>query len=136
MSSSMKQREDCPAFQKVGKHEKVLSVDLDGTLFSSPVPQEIGLPIEGEVLRLRKLKAMGFYIIIHTARINNECEEVWGPQEHLIREALEKAGVPYDEIWAGRGKPIACHYIDDRSWKTVAAFFQEVEYRGELCGNR
>ena len=125
----MSQREDCPAFRRAGTHNRTIAVDLDGTLFSGVGCKEIGAPILGEVERLRKLKARGFYIIIHTARINDECETAWGAQLPGIEKALMDADCPHDEVWQGRGKPVACFMADDRSWKTVAALCAELDWQ-------
>ena len=122
-------REDCPAFLRAGAHERTIAVDLDGTLFSGVGCREIGPPIAGEIIRVRQLKARGYYIIIHTARINDECEASWGPQLAGIEVALRKEYCPYDEIWQGRGKPVACFYADDRSWKTVAGLCAELDWK-------
>ena len=126
---TMPKREDCPAFRRAGAHERTIAVDLDGTLFSGVGCKEVGAPISSEIDRLWKLKSVGYYIIIHTARINNECEAAWGPQLDKIIEALKASGCPYDEIWQGRGKPVACHYADDRSFKTVAALYEDLEWK-------
>lgn len=125
----MTRREDCPAFRRAGAHEKTIAVDLDGTLFGGVGCKEIGPPILGEILRMRQLKSLGYYIIIHTARINDECEAAWGTQFPGIEKALADAGCPYDEIWQGRGKPVACYMADDRSWKTVAALSADLKWK-------
>lgn len=33
----------------------------------------------------------------------------------LVEQYMEKNSLPYDEIWSGRGKPLAIAYVDDRS---------------------
>ena len=131
--SKTKRRDDCPAYLRAGVHEKTIAIDLDGTVFEGTGCKEIGVPIAGAIERMSKLKASGYYIIIHTARINDECEAVWGPQLSKIEMALHAADCPYNEIWQGRGKPIACYQIDDRSYVTVAAFCEKIKWR-EICG--
>lgn len=125
----MKSREkspDCPTFKKLGSHGKMIGIDLDDTLLVGN-GQFPGQPFPGVVARVKRLKELGYYILIHTARINDECEKIWGPQEPVITAALNEAGIPFDEIWTGRGKPICCKMADDKSYKTVAELMEEIE---------
>lgn len=119
-------RDDCHFFKKYGAHGKVIAVDLDGTLCVNKFP-EVGKPLPGVVERMRRLKQLGCYIIIHTARINPLYNDTFGEQVGKIHCALAEYGIPYDEIWMEEGKPLACHMIDDKAFRTVAALLDHLE---------
>lgn len=128
----MMKSDDCPAFKRAGAHKRTVAVDLDGTLFGMTGGKEIGKPLPGVAQRMLALKEKGFHIIIHTARMCDECQEIWGPQGTEILTALHLAGIPFDEIWNGRGKPIACHYVDDKAWTSVAELIEHVEWHERM----
>jgi hypothetical protein len=94
--------------------EKTILVNADGTLYPFRWPGRIGSPHPGVVESLRRLKAAGWRIVIHTARAS----EVW-PQEFRRREVakverfLRKYGVPCDKITAD--KEPSEHVVDDRA---------------------
>lgn len=117
---------DCPAFKRTGAHGMTIAIDLDGTLFDHDGGPEIGPVLPGVAQRMRSLAAQGYRIVIHTSRMNSECEAAWGPQLPRIEAALRGAGIPWDEIWQGQGKPITCHIIDDKSWPSVAAAYEQL----------
>lgn len=101
------------------KHEhksKAICVDFDGVIAElSPSLEDMGQVIPGAVEGIRKLRALGYKIIIHTARPSHP--------EHVkkIEEYLKAEGVPYDEIGVNSDcewesvKPLADLYIDDRA---------------------
>lgn len=108
------------------KQTKIIAVDLDGVIFEADLPQflKYGLDYFGKVmpdakLALELLKSNGWKIIIHTCRLNPNTEmnkEYTIPElREKVRAMLEKEGIPYDEIFAGKGKPLADFYIDDRA---------------------
>lgn len=119
-------RDTCPAFILMGTHNRVVAVDLDDTLLSGKFP-EVGQPLPSVVSRMWRLKEIGFRIIIHTARICPGREAIREEQLEAIHAVLHVHEIPYDEIWTGAGKPIACAYIDDKSYPSVAAFLEKME---------
>ncbi len=103
-----------------------IAVDLDGTIipddwqgqrhFSEPS----GVALEV----LDRLRKEGYYIIIHTCRVQEPDEEHIALAEGLSVEEraalvagfLDENEIPYDEIWTKRGKPYADVYVDDKSY--------------------
>lgn len=99
---------------------KTIALDVDGVLAKydgwSGV-DHFGEPIEGAVEFTKKLKQMGFDIIIHTCRCS---EGINKPEKgHLlgnrVRDYLDEHGFVYDHIHIEGGKPIASFYIDDNA---------------------
>lgn len=98
--------------------KKSVCVDLDGVLAKYDGWKGVdyfGDPIPGarEFLQILRTK---YEVIIYTCRCR---EGISGPEKsHLlinrVREWLDKHDMPYDDIDAGSGKPIASYYIDDR----------------------
>ena len=76
---------------------KAIAVDFDHTLV------DVDKALPGARDAMETLKAMGYYIIIHSCN-----DEEW------IRKTLNTLEIPWDEIWTSLGKPIADAYIDDR----------------------
>jgi hypothetical protein len=102
------------------KHQRTICYDLDGTLaeYNGWQGEEvIGEPIKNIVVDLKKEKENGSKIIIHTSRINLELHPDYTLEEQveLVKNWLNKNGIPYDEIWQGIGKPMADRYVDDHS---------------------
>jgi len=77
------------------------------------------LPLPGAIETLKKLKAEGHYIIIHSARnmaaCNNNLGKIIANQAPIFIEWFKKYGVEYDELIFG--KPLADIYIDDKGFK-------------------
>lgn len=95
-------------------------IDLDGTICpikSSNETYSDLLPYPGAAERIRALRALGNYIIIHTARNMATCESNVGKVMRNIGkitlEWLDKYEIEYDEIYFG--KPNADVYLDDRA---------------------
>lgn len=95
---------------------KAICVDFDGVIaeFADDI-QEFGRLIPGAPEAISELKALGYRIIIHTARPSH--------QDHKERLCgyLHAHGIPFDEIntnshcaWES-AKPVADLYIDDRA---------------------
>ena len=83
-------------------------VDLDGVLAKYDRwrgPLRIGRPVPGAKRFLQDLQVMGLYVIIASARDSLTPVRIW----------LMKNKMPYNELWEGRGKPVACAYVDDRA---------------------
>lgn len=92
--------------------------DLDNTLVSfSVIPNDYTTvePIEKNIKKLRKLKEMGHYIIISTARRmqthKGNVSKIIADVGKITLDTLDKFNIPYDEIHFG--KPHAHFYIDD-----------------------
>lgn len=104
------------------EEEKVIVVDLDGTLCSIRREGELYDvdPYYPVVEKLRAYKENGFYIIIDTARnmrtYHGNIGKINANTLKSILAWLDRHQIPYDEIhvgkpWAGRRG----FYIDDRS---------------------
>lgn len=123
----------CPLFLKQGVHGKVLAIDLDDTLFTGHHFPEVGGPLPSVLKRLAWLNKRGYEIIIHTSRINSTyAAGQIDSQINVVREALIRYSLPIYEIWTGIGKPMACHYVDDKAWKSLAALVNELEYQEDM----
>ena len=113
-------------------HDRI-AIDLDKTILQTnwnrwkeEGMEYFGNPKPGALAALKKLKERGFYIIIHTCRTNTEANHGYthGELREIVDKALRERGVPFDEIWIERGKPLAMYYIDDsaihfESWEQV-----------------
>lgn len=116
-------KDDCPGFIRMGAHHRILAIDLDETILRGKFPA-VGDPLPSVVSRMRHLKEMGCRIIIHTSRINPAYADIQEEQIEAIRAALHIHNISYDEIWTEAGKPLACAYIDDKSYPSIAAFLE------------
>lgn len=103
-------------------HRGIIVVDLDGTICEHRYPA-FGEPIAGAQEALRRLKAAGFWIVIHTVRTSSHWQaaeayaaEVNSPE--AVQAFLQRHEIPYDEIWM-HDKPLAVAYIDDRALRLV-----------------
>lgn len=100
------------------KYKKRIAIDFDGVIHSYHKGWQDG-EIYGDVIceaceALKRLKDMGYSIVIHTARIV-ELDGTLGINEKRmveLKEFLDKNYVPYDEI---APKIAAKFYIDDRA---------------------
>jgi hypothetical protein len=103
--------------------DKTIAVDFDDTI----VVRVFGtlVPAKDCIEALQILRDQGYKIIIHSAR----SWEHW--QDRIEREnemtnLLNSWEIPYDEVYAGKGKPPAMAYIDDRglrfadNWMDIA----------------
>ncbi|MBN2152422.1 MAG: hypothetical protein JW839_13300 [Candidatus Lokiarchaeota archaeon] len=109
-------------------------IDLDGVICSLKQDDQTYAdvtPLPGAVEKLKRLKADGHYIIIHTARhmlsTSHNIGLINKKVGKMTLEWLDKHDIPYDEIYFG--KPYGEVYIDDsaylfRHWSEVdpAAF--------------
>lgn len=103
-------------------HRGIIVVDLDGTICEHRYP-DFGEPIAGAKEALQRLKAAGFWIVIHTVRTSSafQAAELYDPEVNspeAVSAFLQRHGIPYDEIWM-HDKPLAVAYIDDRSVRLV-----------------
>lgn len=103
--------------------EKVIIMDIDGTLCEIKRREQDYLDIKpkGKVLnKLKQMKEQGFYIILYTARQMRTYEGNLGKINantgKKIFQWLEKFEVPFDEIYFGKpwcGKN--GFYVDDKA---------------------
>ena len=107
--------------------------DLDSTLFTAPrVKGDYATcePIPRAVAMLKHLKAMGHYIILHTARRmrthSGNVGAIVADVGAVTMESLRKAGVEYDEL--AFGKPWAQFYVDDKAVWAYADLEKELGY--------
>jgi len=123
-------REDCPLFILFGRCNRVFAVDLDNTLFCFIGLDKIGPPMPSIITRMNQLKDMGCWIIIHTSRISPEYLQQQDHQMDMIESALHLWKIPFDEIWTGEGKPLACGYVDDKAYHSLGELIQKLEWEG------
>jgi len=109
-----------------------ICVDLDGTIAQNKKKGERYENVEPMPLAvetLKELKKEGAYIIIHTARHMDTCNDNLGQiiarQAGLVTRWLEKYDIPYDELLFG--KPNVDYFIDDKGigfqdWNTTKKF--------------
>ena len=100
----------------------VIVIDLDGTICEHRYPA-FGEPIAGAREALQRLKAAGFWIVIHTARTSSawQAAEAYAPEVNspeAVSAFLQRHQIPYDEIWM-HDKPVAVAYIDDRGLRLM-----------------
>lgn len=105
------------------KHEKVIVMDIDGTLCPIKHPSEEYsdlAPYPEMVERLREYHEAGFYIILNTARnMRTHGGSIGLINKHTAKvmlEWLEEHNISYDEIyygkpWQGKGG----FYVDDKT---------------------
>lgn len=114
-----------------------VAVDLDGTIVDMGFEEWVrrgkridsfGKVVEGAIEVLNILRNLGYKIIIHTCRTTPAFYSGYGYTKlqavEIVSDTLKELGVPFHEIWAGEGKPIADWYIDNNairfeSWKQV-----------------
>ena len=98
-------------------------VDVDGVLAQYDGwrgVHHIGEPISGAIEFTRLLNEQGYYVIIHTTRMDIDLQRTEVPKIiisdliFILQQWLDKHGFYYDEIFSGTGKPIALAYIDDK----------------------
>jgi 5'(3')-deoxyribonucleotidase len=91
-----------------------ICVDLDATLADYSQGwlgiEHIGDPIPGAVEFVRALSKFAD-VVIHTARVRDDEQAA----KDRVAEWLKSHKFPYYSIHVGRGKPIACAYVDDRA---------------------
>ncbi|ATJ92109.1 capsular biosynthesis protein [Acetobacter tropicalis] len=106
----------------IGK-DKVLVVDIDGTLCDIKAQEENYIDVAPEpqiVARLQKMHAEGWRIVLSSSRgmrSNDgnlgQINKIVGP---VVLEWLERHNIPFDEIYFGKPWPgKEGFYIDDRS---------------------
>lgn len=96
-------------------------VDLDGVIFES-VPGEhyhpfhFGKPLPGAALFCKMIMKLG-RLIIHSARCYEKSHPdiLLSDMQKAIEEELNKHSIPFDEVYIGKGKPLALAYIDDKA---------------------
>lgn len=118
-------------------YKPTIVVDFDGTAVEHDFPN-VGKPKDGVVEALGELRSLGFHILISSCR-NCTFHRDDFPEGHItpterkgfkaMQEALDRYGIPYDEIDDGsRGKPLGALYVDDNgfrfdnNWPAVVEF--------------
>lgn len=99
------------------KRREVVALDVDGTLFKWKKWEgitAIGELFEGAREFVEELKK-DYDIIIHSCRVSDYLHDNIPLCEFVLKSHLKQYGIPFDEIWAGRGKPVADYYIDDKA---------------------
>lgn len=105
------------------EEEKVLVMDIDGTLCHTKMSNESYLdvrPIKTVLQKLMDYRQAGFYIILYTARQmrthQGNVGRINAQTGKVLFEWLDKHAIPYDEIhfgkpWCGRQG----FYVDDKA---------------------
>ena len=93
---------------------------MDGTICETKKPDEEYKDVKpkpGAVEALKKLKADGHTIIIHSSRNmaaqTNNVAKIIAVQAPVFKEWFDKYGIEFDELLFG--KPLADIYIDDKA---------------------
>ena len=99
-------------------NKKVIVFDVDDTILTTQNRDyENSKPINEVIDGMRKLKADGWTIVLHTARgmgrSNGNIEKVCGQVRKEITSVCKKYNVPYDELILG--KTWASFYVDDKA---------------------
>ena len=84
----------------------ILAIDFDGVIHDHKHPVEgkkMGLPMDGAVQGLKKLKVFGHMVIIHSCK-----------DKQTIEEWMKFYGIPYYDSITNI-KPIADVYLDDKA---------------------
>lgn len=103
--------------------DKTLAVDFDDTI----VVRVFGtlVPAKDCIEALTVLREQGYRIVVHSARSWEHWQDRIERENEMVN-LLNHWGVPYDEVYAGKGKPPAMAYIDDRgirfaeNWMDIA----------------
>lgn len=101
----------------VGLVNVVIAVDFSRTIEDSDnvVPgKKLGPPVKGAKEALTELMNQGHQIIIHTALAST----IIGAK--AVADWLDYYEIPFTEIWAGPGKPVAGLYIDDKGYHFIS----------------
>ncbi len=101
-------------FERVGKAR--VCVDLDGVLVQRSAGSRktsFGKPIDGAADFMKDL-AEKAEIVIFTSRLTVENMAEKAEIKELIASWLQENNIPFDDIHAGTGKPMAIAYVDDR----------------------
>lgn len=99
---------------------KVLCVDVDDTIcFTTDRDYPNSTPNQPVINKLREAHALGYTIILHTARgqgrSNHSIAAVYDEVMAEIIEMCSRLEVPFDQIVLG--KPLAILYIDDKAMR-------------------
>jgi len=130
----LKCRELFPEFQGRKEEEmKTVAIDLDGTILrhweGTFDTHKFGEILPGAKEALEEMKALDYYLIIHTCRTDEEA----------VSKFLKENKIPFDAINTNPnapefdGKPVADIYIDDRAinfsgnWRKALVQIKEFE---------
>jgi len=126
-------------------NEKTVCVDLDGVLATYDGWKgldHIGEPRPGAGYLMGALR-LRYRVVVFTTRCKLEgMERPEGETVETLRQRvtdwLVKHKIPFDEVYAGQGKPIAFAYVDDRAVKvpsnpTTNDFITAVDAVDELA---
>lgn len=111
-------RERRPAARRE-RQRRAVCVDLDGVLARYDGwngPDKIGKPIPGAREFLESLREK-YRVVVYSSRLSSDSagrEEILR-MRHFIEKWLTENGLPFDEVYAGIGKPLAVAFIDDRA---------------------
>lgn len=101
---------------------KLLAIDFDGTIHNDKdvLPgYRMGQPFLGTQDALRRLKAMGYDIVVHCFWADS------AKNVQVIRDWLHYFAIPFDEVT--NIKPNAVAYIDDKAIKFENNWDQIIE---------
>lgn len=99
---------------------KTIVVDVDDTISThTDRDYENANPHHDVIQKLRDLKALGWRIVLYTARgqlsCNGDLELIEKTRRPTLERWLAKHDVPYDELKFG--KPLGVYYVDDKAMR-------------------
>jgi hypothetical protein len=108
--------------------DRSIAVDFDDTI----VVRVFGtlVPAKDCVEALHMLREQGYRILVHSARSWENWQDRIERENEMVN-LLNQWEVPYDSVYAGKGKPPALAYIDDRglrfsnNWMDIARLILE-----------
>ena len=122
--------------------KQTVAVDLDAVLAQYEKwegVETIGDPVEGAQEFTETLAKEGFRVLVYTTRCSVDVNEghTEGDLKKFVKAWLDTNQFWYDEIYTGKGKPIAVAYVDDRSvicrpQEDPEAFGSALEYIKEV----
>lgn len=96
----------------------MICVDVDDTICQTTNRDYANsVPIEPMVARLREARALGYHIVLHTARGQGRSNGSWQNVADEVRSEVtafcERYAIPFDALVLG--KPWARWYVDDKA---------------------
>lgn len=103
--------------QSNDEHIPVYAIDFDGTLCEKAYPG-IGEPKQIVIDRVKKLKDIGYLLILWTCRSGERLKEaiVWCELQGLVFDAVNENLQSEIEAWGTDPRKVAAdYYVDDRA---------------------
>lgn len=112
------------------KNAKRIMIDFDGVIHKYTKGFQDGSVyddvVEGSSEKIKKLKELGFEIVIFTTRVSPENSSDSENQKKLVEDYLNKNNIPFDHITSEKLGALA--YIDDNAIEFKGNWFSMFEY--------